>query len=119
MMPPVFTILKSDPSVFAIVGTRIYRHADAPQGVLKPYIVWSIITGMPDLQLSGAPLSDMDTVQIDCLSQTDSGVEDLAYAIRNALDNARIANRITLNGRDNETRLYRISIDADIIRSRS
>jgi hypothetical protein len=119
MMPPVFSILKNYADVFALVGSRIYRHDDAPQGVQKPYIVWSMVSGMPELQLSGSPLSDMDTVQVDCLSETDQGVETLAYAVRNAFDNARIANRITLNSRDSETRLYRISIDADIISTRS
>jgi hypothetical protein len=118
-LPPVFTTLRQNATVLSTVGNRIYRHGDAPQNVTKPYITWFVVMGMPELQISGSPCSDKDTVQIDCWSENDSEVELLAYAVRSALDDAKITNRIVVNGRENETRLYRFGIEADIIRSRS
>ena len=118
MLPPVFTTLRNDATVLSTVGNRIYRHGDAPQNVTKPYVTWFVVMGMPELQISGAPCSDMDTIQMDCWSEQDSEVESLAYAVRKALDDAKIANRIVINGREDETRLYRIGIEADFIRSR-
>lgn len=118
-LPPIFATLRQNASVLSTVGNRIYRHGSAPQNVTKPYITWFVVMGMPELQISGTPCSDMDMVQIDCWSEDDSEVELLAYSVRTALDDAKITNRIVINGRENETRLFRIGIEADIIRSRS
>jgi phage anti-repressor protein len=117
MLPAVYTILRDDSAVLSAVGKRIYRHGSAPQDVTKPYITWFVVTGMPEVQLSGPPLNDMDTIQIDCWSEKDAEVETLAYAVRKALDDAKIVNRIVQNNRENETRLYRIGIEADFIHS--
>jgi hypothetical protein len=119
MLPLVYQILRANQIVKNLVGTRIYRHSDAPQNADRPYVTWFVVMGMPELQISGTPCSDMDTIQIDCWSEKDAEVENLAYSVRTALDNAKIANRIVNNGRENESRLYRIGIEADIIRSRS
>lgn len=118
MLPPVFETLKANSSLTALVSGRIYRHGNAPQNVVKPYITWYVVTGMPELQISGTPCSDMDTVQIDCWSDTDTQIESVALEVRNALDNAGHANRVIQNNREDETRLFRIGIEADFITSR-
>lgn len=117
MLAPVFSLLKADSGVFAKVGTRIYRHGSAPQNVVKPYITWYTVTGMPEVQLSGAPCIDMDSIQIDCWSDSDSEIEVLAYAVRKALDDAKIVNRIVQNNREDDTRLFHIAVEADFIHS--
>jgi hypothetical protein len=117
MLAPVYTTLRQNATVLATVGNRIYRHGSAPQNVVKPYITWFVVMGMPEVQLSGAPCIDVDTIQIDCWSEQDSEVENLAYAVRKAFDDAKIVNRITQNDREDETRLYRIGIEADFIHS--
>jgi len=118
MLPNIYSILRANATVLSSVSTRIYRHGAAPQDVVKPYITWFVITGMPELQISGTPCSDMDTIQIDVWHETDSGVETLAYAVRAALDSAKYANRMIQDLRETDTRLYRISFEADIIQSR-
>jgi phage anti-repressor protein len=115
MLAPVYTTLRQNATVLSTVGTRIYRHGSAPQDVTKPYITWFVVMGMPEVQLSGAPTNDFDNIQIDCWSETDSQVETLAYAVRKALDDAKIVNRIVQNNREDDTRLYRIGIEADFI----
>jgi hypothetical protein len=119
MLPNVYTVLRQNSTVLQKVANRIYRHASAPQNVAAPYITWFMVMGMPDLQISGAPLSDMDTIQIDVWSTDDAEVEQIAYAVRDVLDNAKIANRIVQNSRENESRLFRIGIEADFIGIRS
>ena len=38
MLPPIYPTLAAVPAVSAIVGSRVYPHADAPQDVTAPYV---------------------------------------------------------------------------------
>lgn len=118
MLPSIYALLVADSAVSAAVGKRVYRHGSAPQNVVKPYITWFVVYGMPELQISGNPDSDKDTVQVDVWSDTDAEVESLAYSVRSAFDNAGHAARIVQDTRDVDTRTFRISLEADVIRSR-
>lgn len=120
MLPAVFLTLQT-PAVLAIVGgapVRIFRHGAAPQDIEKPYVTWFEVAGQPYDQISGTPCGDFDSVQIDCWSKSDAQVEQLAAAVRDAVDLAGIANRIVVNLRDSDTKLYRIGLEADFINSR-
>lgn len=120
ILPPVFKALNI-PTVTAFVGTapvRIYRHGSAPQDTAKPYITWFSVAGQPYDQISGAPCGDFDSVQIDCWSMDDIQVESMATAVRDALDSGGIANRLIVDNRETDTKLYRIGIAADFIRNR-
>lgn len=117
-LPNVYQTLRGNSTVLSTVGARIYRHGSAPQNVQKPYITWFIVTGVAENVLNAAPCADIDTVQIDCWSETDEGIETLVYAVRAALDSNLIANRIVVNMRENDTKLYRMAIEADFIASR-
>jgi hypothetical protein len=120
MLPAVFQTLQT-PAVLAIVGgdpVRIFRHGAAPQDTAKPYITWFLVNDQPYDQLSGPPCGDFDSVQIDCWSKSDLQVEQLAGAVRDAVDLAGIANRVVVNLRDPDTKLFRIGLEADFINSR-
>lgn len=118
MLPLVFKVLRDNPAVPAIVGMRIYRFGRAPQDVVTPYITWFLVNGRPEDQLSGAPCVDFDSVQIDCYSGDEEQAEELAYAARDALDTAGIANRMIRNFQDKDTKLYVLSLEADFILNR-
>jgi hypothetical protein len=120
MLPLVFTWLKGSNAVKAIIGNtpRAYRHGDAPQDTNQPYVTWGIVGGVPDNQLSGLPPSDRYSIQVDCWHTTDKGVEDLAKAVRDAIEPYGHMTSIVLNNRDAETKLYRISYQFDILQSR-
>lgn len=118
MLPNVYQTLRLNAALVSLINTRIYRHGAAPQDVVKPYITWFLVSGNPVDNVSSTPCSDFDLVQIDCWSETDTGVESIAYAVRSALDSAGITNRFILNTRENDTKLYRIAVEANFIRSR-
>ncbi len=123
MLPDVYRVL-STPEVTALLGSppRIFGSGSAPQGVEAPYITWFVVTGDPHDHLSGPPESDADTVQIDCYAGPDGSAEkqvgQLAKAVRDALDQAFFTNRLVIDGREPDTGLYRIALQADFIHNR-
>ena len=118
MLPPIYTILSAAPAVSAIVGSRIYPHADAPLDVTAPYITWFIVSAPPEIQLSGTPTHDRFTVQVDCWHQTSSGVTSLTSAARAALEAQCNVTNLLLNQRDTDTKLYRIALQLDYFLNR-
>lgn len=114
MFPKVYKTIRTA-AVVAIVGDRIGRHGDINPEAEMPYITWQIIGDDPQNQLSGHPCTNFTAIQIDCYHKDDAGVETLALAVRAALDAARFANRVVIDGRDTETRLYRVGLQADFI----
>lgn len=118
MIPNIYQILRTNPNLVTLVGTKIYRHGSAPQNVVAPYLTWFLISGIPENQLSGAPCTDRDSVQIDVWSETDSQVVQIAAEVRAALDAQGHANTAVINTRETDTRLYRIGFQTDIIQSR-
>lgn len=120
MLPLVFPAISTS-AVKAIVGTspvRIYRHGQAPEDVVRPYITWFLVAGVPQDNISGSPCADIDEVQIDCWSESDTQVETLASAVRDALDAAGHLNTTIIDTYETDTKLYRIGLQASFIKSR-
>lgn len=113
MLPPIYETLHGSAAVEAIVGDRIYPHADAPQDVEKPYITWQQISLGPANTLSDAPGIDRCTVQIDCWHPTSAGLATLARAVRDAIEPQCHITGAPVDLRDPETRLYRYAWQAD------
>jgi len=121
MLPPIFTILQSSFDVRSIIGDtpRAYRHGEAPQNTTKPYVTWGMVTGTPENELSDVPSVDKITLQVDCWHQTDSGVEELARAVRDAIEPYAYMTGMPVNLRETETKLYRIGLQFDYWQSRA
>jgi hypothetical protein len=118
LLPPIFALLKAAPAVVAIVAAKIYRHGIAPQGTVAPYIVWSVISGVPENNLSDAPPIDRMTIQVDCYHATDAGIETLATAVRDAIEPAAHMTSMPINQRETDTQLYRIGLQFDYFLAR-
>lgn len=118
MFPPVYTTLRANATVLAMVADRIGAQGWVPQDTTRPYITWFIVIGQPHDTLSEIPQSDFDSVQIDCWHPTEAGVRELSLAVRDALDSAAVLNRVVVNNKDTETKLYRVGIQADFITQR-
>jgi hypothetical protein len=113
MLPNVFELLAGSSDVIALIGTdpvRAYRHGDAPQNVAVPYVAWSVVSGIPENQLDGTPKIDNFSVQLDCWSEGDEEVDDLATAVRDAIEPENYLTSISPDNRDPETMRYRISL---------
>lgn len=124
MFPQVFQTLKASTAVKAIVGStnpRIYRHGEAPGAIVNiqppatplPYVTWLLVSSVPENNLSESPPVDRQGVQVDCWHATQAGIEDLANAVRDALEVVTHVTDAQSFPRDSETRRYRVMISAD------
>lgn len=118
MFPNVYSVLRSNAAVLSGIGTRIYRHGDAPQNVEAPYITWFVVSDNPIDDLSSAPSTDIALIQIDIWSEQDKQVETIATNARAALDAIGAHNRVVRNTREEDTKLYLITLEAQFITDR-
>lgn len=119
MFPPVHEALAASTAVKSLIGTtpvRAYRHGEAPQKVIAPYVTWSAF-GVAENGLSGA-CADVWRVQINCWSDGDKEVETLAAAVRAAIEPSAHLQSYDNDERDTETKRYRMSMSFDWIVSR-
>lgn len=125
MLPPVFPLLRAAQAVTALIGTsptRAFRHGSAPQNVAAPYVTWAVISGVPQNALDEVPRVDQLSVQVDCWSDNtgtgSAAVEQLATAVRDALEPHAHMVSGPADSRDPETMRYRITMTFDFWRSR-
>lgn len=119
MLPEIYPILRASAAVSSIVATRIFRHGNAPQSSDRPYVTWFLAGGGPENTLSETPQADRCSVQVDCWHTTDAGVQDLAEAVRDALEAEAHVTGFLLNERDFESRMYRIALQCDFVLDRT
>jgi hypothetical protein len=113
MFPTVYATLAADSAVQSLVGSNIYRHDDAPQGVAGDYVVWSV-SGTPLNNMSELPPVDQWTVSITVWSDDDARVEAIARAIRDAMEPVAHLISIPIDNRDRPaTKRYRITMQFD------
>lgn len=126
MNPPVFRILKSAPAVTAFIGTnpcRCYDSGEAPQEPVpkdgeppparEPFVVWLLVSGVPENNLSDPPPFDRQTVQIDCYHPDRKQIGLLADAVRDAMEAHVHMTQVIGLPRDRNSRLFRTSMQFD------
>lgn len=113
MLPPLYAVLMDSSAVTNIIGNRCYPFGEAVQDTAKPYVVWDVIGGLPDNNLSNAPSVDSITIQVDCYHQSPVGIEALADAVRQALEAVAHITGYPVNEREPDTKLYRIALQLD------
>lgn len=117
-MIPVYGVLHGAAAVAALVGTRIYREF-AGNAPTAPYVVWSMLAGVPDNHLSGVPPSDRYTVRIDCFARDEAESDALLIACRDAMEAAgHQVQTIQSLGREADTTLWHYVMDVDFFRNR-
>jgi len=116
MFAPVFDILQSDADVTSIIGNppRAFDFGEVVgQDVARPYVVFQTISGNPYNALDCPPDTDLDSIQIDSYATNKAGAKDLSIAVRKALE----ASSYMISGprvqHEEETRLFRVSMDFD------
>lgn len=99
----------------ALVGGRCYPMV-APDNTVRPYIIFLVVSNVPEVTLDGPVDTENRRIQIDVYDPTYSGVKTLELAIKAAMIAASFTN-IPLVSREtyeSETKLYRISLDYSI-----
>jgi hypothetical protein len=90
----IYKLLIDDAAVSAIVGTKIYPLL-APQNKPKNYIVYNLITDLPDRILVSSAAISYCRIQIDLYAETYSGSKTLADKVRLALDGVSHSDVVT------------------------
>lgn len=116
MYAPIFAVCAADPDVTALLGlspTRLYPFGYAPEGVVKPYVAWQIVSGSPENYLAGRPDLDGYTLQVDVYGDTAESTRAVVTAISTAIELKAYVTRWGGETRETETKLYRSSFDID------
>lgn len=125
ILPIIFPLISSDSVIAGLIGsnpTRFYPHGKAPQKVVAPYCTWFLVSGVPENILDEVPRIDRFNIQIDCWSDnTGDGsdqVQELAEAIRDALEPSFHMVGVVAEGIDPETQRNRIGLQFTIWQDR-
>lgn len=113
---PLYAICKASTPVTTLLGSnpmRMYAFGLAPQNVTKPYVVWSLITGIPGNNLSVPPDHDYFNTQIDIFADTGVSAEAVKDAMRAAIEEVTHIATWNGEGRDPSTKNYRITFSVD------
>lgn len=124
MLPLLYPLFTGSAAVVALIGQddaadpmRVYRHGSAPQGVMRPYVTWSVPGGAADNTFDGGD-ADVFRVHVDCWADGDDAIDALALAVRDALEPAAHLVAYLADERDFQTQRYRISYAFDFIEGR-
>jgi len=107
----LYTRLKDDSGVSALVGTRIYPLM-APQNVINPYITYQVINDNSNQCIGGSVYQNDTRFQIDCWSTKYSEVKAIKEAVLSSLIGFKSSNSINnMDDYESDTKLYRQIID--------
>jgi hypothetical protein len=79
----IYSMLKDDSAVSALVGTRIYPEL-AEEGAATPYVVYSVVSNTPVDTKDSAPV-DESQLEVFSVADTYAAANDLADKVRTAL----------------------------------
>lgn len=123
MMPPIFSILSGAAGVTAFVGApprmRLFPFGEADQATLKPYITWQLISGLPENYLGQLPDVDRYRTQVDIWAETQAVANEVAEAVRDALEPHAYILGSGNTIRDADTRCFRYMLDVEFITPRA
>jgi hypothetical protein len=95
------------------VQDRIYQTV-VPEGAGRPYIVWFIVSAVPENQLSEDPEDDDQRVQVDCYSEQQPEARQIMQAAAEACETQGHIVFGPWAGFEEDTRLFRWSFDLEI-----
>lgn len=114
--PPIFSIIESNAACTDILGTgpvRFFPFGKAPQGVAKPYAVYTVFNANPENYLSGAPDIDNKGTQVDLYAENAEDLRNLFEAIKNAIELKAHMTSFSTPVPDAETALWTARMEFD------
>ncbi len=112
LLPPVQQTLEAHGGIVEIVQDRI-SFTVLPQGQTRPYIVWSLVSGVPGINLSDPPDYDDQRIQIDCYSLSQTQCRTLAEIVMLQLETVTHVVFGPWADFEPDTKLFRWSMDAE------
>lgn len=99
----------------ALVSGRCYP-LNAPDPVAKPYITFQVISNIPSVSLDGPNGTENRRIQIDIWASTYGAAKTLENSVKAAMVAASFVNVPLSTGDlyENDTQLYRVSMDYSI-----
>jgi hypothetical protein len=109
MLPDIQSLLVA---ALTSITPRIYR-TEAEENATAPFAVWSIVSGVPENNISGAPENDNSRIQIDCYSLSQNQAKQMGYLAMAAVEAVNLANVIfgPVESREPDTKLWRWQFD--------
>ena len=118
MIPSVYALLSSDPTVSGLVGSKIYPAGRAPQGVGHPYVTWQLITATPENYVNDRSDIDAQRVQVNCWAREEPDARQVVEAARAALEGEAHVIYGPVQIVDDSTRDYGYAFDVQFWTSR-
>lgn len=116
-LPRVQQTLSSSLALTAIVGSRISQGI-APEDQERPYVVWSIVSAVPENLLGDAPLEDDQRIQVDCWSPQQTQCRQMMQAAQQALETIGYIVFGPWSEYESDTNLFRWSFDLEVWNTR-
>lgn len=109
----LYNALSDSTTLTGIVGDRIYANR-APDNVIRPYAVYSVISKVPQNDLSDDPVVDKVRVQVDCYSEASyTQAKNMAAACRAALKSQGYCT-FERDDYESDEKLHRVQLDFSI-----
>lgn len=110
MIPPIYSYLSPiTPNVF---------QDEADENASAPYVVWSLLTAVPENNLSQSPPGDRMSISVDVFARTEAERDAITAACRAAIEAHGHVLTMQSLGREEDTRLWRMTFDADVFHPR-
>lgn len=113
----IVAALAANPAVVALVGAKIFPNV-APQGTVAPWVVYSVISDIPENALTGDASTRIASIrlQVDAYSKTYLGAHAIADAIDQALTQLlppelAVWREVSRDLYDNEAQLHRVEAE--------
>lgn len=116
MIPPIFSLIASNPLVTILLGTtptRFFPWGKAPRDIVKPYAVYQVISGIPENNLSSSADIDCISIQIDIYGESAADALGVAKNLRTVIESQATLTSYRDEGIDSDTNLYRWRLDVD------
>lgn len=119
---PIFKLARADPVVTVLLESngilRVWKFGRAPDEPVTPYVTWQTITGDSNSNLDSRPVSDNAIIQIDVYATDEDVVDQVAKAIRDAIELDCYVVRYGEAGKDPLTGMPHYSFDVSWIVNR-
>lgn len=118
MLPPVFSLIKNDPSVLSFFGPapiRVFPFGVSDSGEVVPYAVWSVVDGLSPAYLSDTADVDLFVLLFCVYGDETEELAAAATALRDVLETVGEVSSYNVGGdatgRDKVAKRYWISFE--------